>query len=272
MTRRLISYSGTLLAGFAMMCSISYSVPAYADDPERNAYFSVESFTWREFIGGEQFVKESGPIYAAGFSYVHVNQNITIKPTIELFGGTVDYNGYACDNVSCIAATSDVNYFGVKLEGDVGRRFTSAAKNFVEPFGGLGFRFWKRDIKNGTTAAGQPTAGYVEDWIVVQGRLGVRGGIAVRERKQIFAEAGIKLPIYNQNTAYVSDIGLGPDITLHPGKQVAYFAEAGIRISSFKGSLFYDTLRFPRSPTSTSGFFQPQSHMDAYGVKLGIVF
>lgn len=244
---------------------------------EANVYLAVDGFTWKEFDNGDRAVKESGTLFGVGLTYLEEFENhMTLKPTAEIFGGTVDYDGQACDLFgTCQPATSKVDYFGIKLEGDVGRRFRSARSSFIEPFGGLGLRAWTRDINNGTAAGGSVTSGYTEDWITLHARLGVRGGVDFSSQKQVFAEVGVKLPLYNENTAYISDIGYGPDVTLHPGKQASFFAETGIKLSSVKASVFYDGLRFSQSSTVSNGViaaYQPKSTMDIYGVKLGVVF
>lgn len=264
-----------LLLVFPVFCSVFLAQPVFAG--EWNAYAVPHRFTWREFVEGERAVMESGLLFGLGISYFReLEGSVTLRPAAEIFGGNVDYEGQACDGVGvCVPATSTVNYFGLKLEADIGGRFRTSGRFIIEPFGGLGFRVWTRDINNGTTADGSPTAGYVEDWLALYARLGTRANLAVSERRRFYAEAGVKLPIYNENTAYVSDIGQGPDITMNPGKQAAFFAEAGVKISKFRGSIFYDSLRFPQSPPETNGFitaYQPRSTMDLYGFRLGFVF
>ncbi|HEX9137725.1 MAG TPA: hypothetical protein VF905_12380, partial [Nitrospirota bacterium] len=65
------------------------------------------------------------------------------------------------------------------------------------------------------------------------------------------------------------------DVTIHPGRQASFFAEAGTKISRIKASLFYDSMRFSRSANVASGaniYWQPQSTAVIYGVKVGVVF
>jgi hypothetical protein len=262
------NYMSFVILGVALLYSGSI-VPPEAEAGESNVYLAVDSFTWKEFgDDGSRLLKESGTLFGVGFTYMkEFNNHVTLKPTAEIFGGTVDYDGHT---QSGIPATSTVDYFGVKLEGELGRRYRSTQSFFVEPFGGLGFRAWLRDINNGTTATGSTAYGYTEDWITLHARLGVRGGVDFSRASQFFAEAGVKLPLYNENT--LSD---GSDVTLKPGKQASLFAETGIKIKRFKGSLFYDSLRFSKSPIVASGAFlywQPKSTMDMYGIKLGLVF
>ncbi len=269
-------YSRTFMVAFAMLCSVScFGRAAAAAD--YNVYLAVQDFTWKEFDDdGSRLVKESGPLFGLGFTYWNEFQNhVTVKPTAELFGGSVDYDGHT---QSGVPATTTVNYFGLKLEGEVGRRFRPEQSFFLEPFGGLGFRFWLRDIKDGTTLNGSPTFGYTEDWITLHARLGLRAGMDFSSRKQLFAWGGVKIPLYNENTAYLSDLG-GSDLTFNPGKKASFFVETGVRINRFEGSLFYDSLRFSKSNVivTSNGVnlflnWQPKSTMDIYGVKLGIVF
>jgi hypothetical protein len=251
-------------------------------DQEFNLYGVAESFLWKEFDAGKQVVKESGPLFGLGLAYSREFENsITFTPKGEVFFGSVDYDGQACstDPITltsiCQPATSTVDYFGIKLDGDIGRRFRKAQTSFIEPFGGFGLWAWQRDIKNGTAADGSATTGYIEHWSTLYFRLGVRGGMDLSKGSKMFAEAGVKLPVYNENTAYVSDIGYGPDVTLHPGKQASFFAEMGTKLNRFKASIFYEGLRFSQSSTVSNGFYQfyqPQSTMDVFGIRIGAVF
>jgi hypothetical protein len=260
-----------------VICLFGLFHASLAAAEEFYVYGAVESFIWREFDAGERAVKESGPLFGIGLAYSReFEDHLTLTPKGEFFFGSVDYDGHACDIFgTCQPATSKTTYFGLKLEGDIGRRFRPTQSSFIEPFGGLGLRAWQRDIKNGTASDGSATAGYIEDWSTLYFRLGVRGGMDFSKSSKMFAEAGVKLPLYNENTAYVSNIGLGPDVTMHPGKQASFFAETGIILSRIKASVFYDGLRFPQSSSVSNGyylFYQPKSTMDIYGVKVGVVF
>ena len=237
-------------------------------------YGSAESFEWREFAdSGARAVKESGPVFGIGLDYSHeFEDRIIVSPKGEIFFGNVDYDG---QTQAGEPVTSRVGYFGFTFDGDLSMRFKVTKRFFLEPFGCLGLRWWLRDIKDGTTSSGTVASGYTEAWTTLYGRLGAKGGIDVSKQTQLFFEAGVKLPFYNANTAYLSNAGLGPDITLHPGLQASFFAEAGATISRVRASLFYDSLWFSRSPDVVNGayiYWQPQSTMDAYGVKVGVIF
>ena len=238
-------------------------------------YGVLESFTWREFDdSGAQLVRESGPLFGIGLAYSHEFENkLKLTPKGEFFFGSVDYDGQTQTGEP---VTSTVGYFGLTLEGDLGRKFKVSQSFSLEPFGGLGLRWWLRDIKNGKTSTGATASGYTEGWTTFYGRLGVRSVIDYSGGTQLFAEAGLKLPFYNANTAYLSDAGLGPDVTLHPGNSPSSFAEVGMQINKFKASIFYDGMRFSKSAVvdigGGLGVYQPKSTADIYGVKIGASF
>ncbi len=283
-----IRISGSSALRFVLF-SLALCMPAFgassASASEAAGYFAVESFTWKEFDdGGARLLRENGPLFGIGFSYQAVySNNLIFTPAIELFGGKVDYDGQACKigTTDCIASTTDVRYFGLKLVGDLGYRFGDPGNLSVEPFIGLGLRAWVRDIGDGTAANGTATAGYSEEWFVLNGRVGAKAAMGIGGESQVFVQGGVKLPIYNSTTAYVSDIGFTNDTTVEPGKKISFFAETGIRLNNFKASLFYESLRFRKSNNDfsinalnglTYIFWQPESTMDLYGVKLGVVF
>jgi hypothetical protein len=233
-------------------------------------------WTWREFVDGQRVVKETGPQIGVGFAYRFDDRSVSFTPRVELFGGSVDYDGLACDDFNnCQPATADVNYFGIKIEGDLSGTFSTSRRNVLEPFAGIGLRAWSRDLVNAVAADGSAVGGYTEEWLSFYGRAGVRFVVGFGMEKQVFAEGGVKLPFYSQNKAYVSDIGLGNDLTLEPGEKASGFAEAGFRIRRFSVSAFYDSFEFPQSESKSNGVivaYQPESTMDIYGFKLGWTF
>jgi hypothetical protein len=234
---------------------------------EADVYGLIESFTWREFKeSGAQLLRESGPLFGVGMSFRHVDESkLTVKLRGELFGGKVDYVGQTWGGQP---VSTNVNYFGLKGEGDLGRKFMVAEKSSLEPFAGLGLRWWVRDISG--------SGGYTEAWQTYYFRLGVRGDHDFAKESKWFAEAGVKLPIYNANKAYFSDIGPYPDVTVKPGKKTSMFAETGVKVNRLKVSVFYEGMRFSQSSAVDAGLLgpvvQPESKSDIYGVTVGVVF
>jgi len=93
----------------------------------------------------------------------------------------------------------------------------------------------------------------------------VLGTIDMTDEANIYAEGGVKIPLYNENRVDLFDV------TLEPGKEEAYFAEIGLKVKLLKAAVFYEGLRFSRSDPE-GGFLQPESKGDIFGVKVGASF
>jgi len=249
---------------------------------EPEVYGAVESFTWREYGDTGQLLKESGPRYAVGFTNVHEFANhLTLKPRIEIFGGNVDYNGQACDVFgNCLPSSTTTHYFGTKLEIDMGYRRGRPNAFTVEPFLGLGLRYWSRSIDDSVLADGTLAVGYTENWSTVYARLGLRAEHSLSQKNRLFLEVGAKLPIDTSN--YINDANVSYSaITLHPVGEPSLFAEAGVKLSMFKISAYYDSMRFKQSETvyqydpyfgAIIEYWQPKSDSEMIGIRAGVAF
>jgi hypothetical protein len=245
-----------------LFCFMAFHTTASARDFE--IYGKGEQFTWKEFDeDGSRLLKESGRIYGIGISTKYIfRNNLTIRARAEIFGGTVDYDGQACNNItgSCSPTTTDTSYVGSKIEGDFGLRIVSTEKFFLEPFAGIGSRYWERDIKSTSHATG-----YLEKWRTVYTRLGLNSELRITSVWDIFAEWGVRLPLHTENRVDV--LGL----TLEPGNSTSFFAEIGTRISMLKLVAFYEGMRFSKSPVKYR-YYQPKSEADMYGINIGLEF
>jgi len=272
-----ICFSGLVFLSLFCCARSGQAAPSFAG--EANVYVIAEQFLWREFDNGSRQVLESGPRFGIGFTYNFEfrDHHLILKPRVEIIGGEVDYDGHACSlsTGACQPATAKTSYFGGKLEFDAGWRFGSIQRAFIEPFGGLGFRQWLRDVYSGTAADGSHVTGYAENWRTFYVLAGLRANMAVGGKTSLFIEAGGKFPVYNENTAYLSDAGLGPDVTVKPGRDASWFAETGIKYKLLKVSFYYDSMRFPKSDTVVSGgvgYFQPQTQAETFGLRIGVAF
>jgi hypothetical protein len=238
------------------------SIPVVAT--ETDIYLKIENFTWKEFDdSGTQLLEESGPIFGLGFSVKsdYTTSALFVKGKGEIFGGSVDYDG---QTQAGSPVKTDTDYIGFKGEGDLGLKYVVAEKSSLEPFVGLGFRWWLRDIKSTSTVIG-----YEETWRSFYARLGVRGNMVFSDKMEAFAEGGLKLPIYTENEIDFFNV------TLEPGNEASAFAEIGLKWTKFKASLFYEGMRFSKSDLVVSGAFiywQPESKADIYGLSVGWVF
>lgn len=271
--------NGLRTGAVVITCSLfSILFPVAASAGEAHVYGAVSSFTWEEFEdNGSKLLKESGPLFGIGYGYrTVVSEAMTLQPGAELFFGNVDYDGRT---QSGVPVQSSVDYLGLRLKFELGGlvplQNDDLAGPSLEPFAGIGVLVWKRDINNATAANGTTAVGYREDWTTVHLRLGLRGRSAETDRMRIFGEAGLKLPVFNRNTARLSNAGLGSDVTMRPGNELSFFAEGGLQSGRVRASVFYDGMRFSRSNDVVSGSFvyhQPRSTSDLIGVKLGGVF
>jgi hypothetical protein len=239
---------------------------------ESRLYATVEYFVWKEFDGGMKLLEESGPLYGIGYARDYASEAVTFRPRIEVFGGTVDYDGATWGGTP---VASDTGYIGFRVEGDVGRIFAAGDAFAIEPFGGIGYSYWERDIES--TAV---SIGYRERWSSVYARLGVRAGSGIRPASpsRVFGAIGMIWPFANRNTAELPDIG---DVKVEPKGRPSLFAEAGIAYRALSVSLFYRGMRFDESdpvpviPLGDGMFlavFQPDSESDTFGVRAGIRF
>jgi len=264
-------YGEALILACVLFCGL---MPAqvFAEN-ESDVYLVLENYTWKEFSGGTRLLKEAGPLFGVGFAYqFKFRDEVTLKPGVEIFVGSVDYDG--APNAGGLFKTT-TDYFGLKLQAEVGRRFALGKAFSIEPIAGIGLRAWMRDINDGRAEDGSPADGHNEEWVTLHLRLGVRGGLDLSNASALFAEVGLKVPLYNESTRYVANGGLDDQVTMHPGKMVSLFAETGLKLRTFRISVFYDGLRFSESDVeynSSVGYYQHESRADIYGIKAASTF
>lgn len=235
---------------------------------ELTVYTFIQNFIWKEFVDERLFVKENGTQYGAGVMLrVDLTEGLIFQAKGELFKGDVDYDGVAqFDDGSSVPLKSKVGYFGAKMEGDMGWRFFPSESVSVEPFLGLGYRWWQRDIPS-SYVDGNPVIGYIEEWDTLYGRSGLRAGYFLSDRTRLFAEVGAKWPLNNNSRA---DLGTGSSL-LKPGKERSAFGEIGVRRDRIRASLYYEGFRFSESP-AVNYALQPKSKSDIFGIMIGWCF
>lgn len=284
------------IIGMLVICLALMEPPAFAGNyggvEDGYLYFSPQYFSWEEFTGGRRLVKEEGPLFAVGggIRFDLYRKSLLLLVKGEMFGGDVDYDGQTQQDFlpappnppktpsprSERPVKTSVVYFGTKVESDLGWRMPTAAGS-IEPFAGLGYRWWLRGLEN-TTAFDTngnpfPVGGYTEWWHSLYTRVGLRWDLAVGSDLTLFAEGGGKYPFLNRNIADFPGAG---SVTISPDPRWSGFAEAGFRYGRFRPVLFYEGFRFGRSPvvpiSATSGLLQPQSDSDIFGISLGWAF
>jgi hypothetical protein len=244
-------------------------------------YATFRWHQWRETYvehasGTPASLKEQGPLVGVGVkqavALVSAQQGtLILRDGLELFTGRVHYNGHL-QNVAAGTLspyTTSVNYYGLQGVLDLGWRFPVAAVT-VEPFAGLGYRWWLRSLRGG--------GGYNEYWWTITSRYGGRIGWALSDSTTLAATGGAQLPLYTTNTA--------DGTTVKPDGQWSGFGELSLAIGHWEHALFYEGLRYAKSPyratgqvvTDVFGSFQPvyvsqpPSQSDIFGYRLGYRF
>jgi len=253
------------ICGSGMLC-----FPHAASGTENSIYVSAESFTWKEFSDTQKLLEESGPLCGLEFS-----GNVGGNPSRPLafhykgkvFLGYIDYDGQTQDGTPM---TTDTRYLGVKTEGGIGWKIFLGESGFsLEPLAGLGYRWWIRDITDSSSGGGY---GYEEIWSSYYGRMGVRGAKRFSGPFEMFVEAAVIAPFYNQNIVDLSEFGFGT-VTVEPGNETSNWAEAGFTFKKLRFSVFYEGLRFSESEKEgLYRFYQPESEADSYGATIGLTF
>lgn len=259
-----------------VVCLACLPLPAAAASlDELTPFLSGQYFTWRESFGGRHLLTETGPLFSGGVTVgglfpVNAHHSLTLKGKAEIFGGYVSYDGET-QAPDPVPVKTDVSYLGTRQDFDLGYRY-SAPVWHLEPFLGVGYRWWLRGLQNGTSDTGVSFSGYTEFWQTVYLRMGARGRYVTSSGITVFAEGGAKYPLYTGNSVDFVDTGV---TTFRPVGDWSGFAETGLRLGRFKVSLSYEGFRFSASPQIQVGsrtFFQPDSSSDIYGLNLGWSF
>jgi hypothetical protein len=245
---------------------------------------SFQYFAWEEFKStGPRILKEEGLLVGAGGGarLDLYDKKLMLKLKGELFGGNVHYNGHTQHDSQNTAQNerpvkTEVIYFGAKVESDLGWRSTIGAVA-IEPFAGLGYRWWLRSLQETTAldANGNlfPVGAATEYWMSFYSRLGARAAWRFTKDFTLFAEGGGKYPFYNENRA---DFPGTDGVTVKPGSEWSAFGEIGVTYKRFRPTVYYEGFRFSQShvvPVSINTVvLQPKSDSDIFGINLNWVF
>jgi hypothetical protein len=264
-----VNVKSTLLAAAFLICC---SIPASAASLDLlTPYLSGQYFTWEERSGGRRILRESGPLFSAGALVGGITDfSMTIRGRGELFGGNIGYDGET-QAPTVLPIKTDVAYFGTREEVDLGYR--AAAGGFrIEPFAGLGYRWWLRDLQDTRASNGEQVSGYTELWQTAYARAGARGRYLNPSGVSMFAEAGAKYPFFTGNSVDFAGFGT---TTFHPVGRWSAFAEGGVEWQHLRFAVCYEGFRYSHSATELVGsrfFLQPDSSSDTLGLSVGWAF
>jgi len=240
--------------------------------PQFRAYGFAENFQWKEYIDGEELVKEDGPLVGVGGELTLLLGPVLVAHGVgEFFVGRVDYDGQVQNlQDGTIEPLKDkTDYAGVKGEGDLGIKAKLSDNAWIKPFAGGGARIWRRKL--GADKACQ--YGYNEDWFTLYALVG--GELVVETSPQVsfFLNGSVRYPLYNQVSYDFNTVGL-EDTDVNPKREFSFYAEAGINVKPVTASAFVETMKFSKSDLDdkTHMVYQPKSEAIMFGAKCGFVF
>lgn len=275
-------------ADLACIISITscISTTSFAAPIDFGVTAGYESFVWEEFDAtGSQLLEESGTRYAiSGFlgNTLRTREKLIYRADAKLYFGTVDYDGQTQDGV---ALTSDTQYGGLMLEGEMGYRADISDGTIAWDFIGRGgFDAWRREIDDSVDASGRRVHGIAEQYTILNIRAGT-GPSWQMGRWQGRLLAGYKLPLLTNEHISEDDSRFDEDVNLEPEGRFSPFLNFNNSIRMTDSlwitiNAFYDSYRFDASDPElvrdkdgqTLMVWQPESSQDNYGFQAGVSF
>lgn len=273
----LLALTATVRAGEAVSPAVS---TAHVSSPRLALEIGAEAFRWQEFDDqGRRLLTEQGLRYAVAGSWhspVRIGGGTLYSVTLRGYAGDVDYDG---QDTSRRFVGTTTEYRGYGVEANAGYRWArSRGPLELDVIAGIGLDRWERNIRGGVNAAGFAVAGFLEDYTITYGRLGL--GLSHRAgAPRGHLGIGYRFPLITREDVVVA----GQALELEPGKRgsawIAYkiSLHPGVSRRDFGTyvRISYDSYRFGRSASQVVGdhlVWQPESNMDVLGVMLGFSY
>jgi hypothetical protein len=227
----------------------------------------LEDYHWVEFPQASRNPEEDGMRSALFINWTQErDQGVVLTWHGKFYGGSVSYDTYLISSGEPITTKTD--YGGGSSEAQMRYR-TALAGNKLDYIGGLGVEAWRRSI---SSIGGNQ----IEDYMILYMRTGMGLAQSVKAAG-MHGEFGFKYPLATRENAHLDISGYTTNPKIYLGRLVSAYAEFGYRITpNFDVVAYFDTWRFGRSPNvyaedklgATWTIHQPQSNMDALGIKL----
>ena len=161
-------------------------------------------------------------------------------------------------------------YLGFNYEGSVGLR-SAPGPALIEPFIGLGLRWWERYIESANSVSG-----YQETYSTLYNRVGIRWQLASDERHAFHSTVSIDPMLWAREQIDWSRLS-GETLTVKNGLRPGWTVEFGARGPTMDGTVYWRVTRFGESnkvPCLGGGArcFQPASKQDIIGLNVAFVF
>ena len=227
----------------------------------------VAYYTWKEntSVGTP---KESGAIWtidgSIGAAPFEKLPDLRLHGDAQLFFGRVGYDTFIQGTGTPV--NTDTDYFGLKFEGGAGWRITYRETS-VEPFLGLAYRIWWRDILTTSVATG-----YLEWYRTLYGRIGIQAKHTLKKGITLYTTFSLDPMLWAEEKVY-----LGETLTFENGRQAGWEIEGGARWNHLEATGYWQATRFGESnvvisPGCPNGCIQPKSDQDIIGFKVGYLF
>jgi hypothetical protein len=236
------------------------AVPVSDRLTESSWYTRADYFRWKERLDGADFVTEDGVLWTLGY----VRRVGPERFRGELFGNSVDYSGGAQSlSGSVIPLESHTNYLGIR--GEIDLLLEPDMWPAVTFVGGIGTRFWFRELPDVTLPSGATVFGYEETWWTIYPYIGIETTRVPDSGPELYAAGRVGF------TAITHEQANALHVVLYPKLGAVALVEAGIRGQNFFLSAVAETMKWNESDESR-GWLQPASRMITVGLKTGVTF
>ncbi len=153
-----------LLISISVLLGMALPHAGMAQPPNRTLNMKLglgaASFNYEETLGGSQVNAEDGILPGLYISFKEYRKRVYGEFVLTFYGGNVDYAGQAQDSLGNFLGlvTTDTDTQLLDLNYRVGSYYTRA----LELYGGLGYRYWQREINPASLSNGTPVAGLLE--------------------------------------------------------------------------------------------------------------
>ncbi len=229
-------------------------------------YPFIEKYKWAEFFNGGQVEENKGELYGAGAQVSFDTGGALARIKGEWFQGKLDGSGVYQSGMSW---QTDVTLYGFKLEADGVWRIPLGQAS-LGPVLGVGYKWWRRDYEDSSTVVGR-----LEKWHSAYLKFGALGEINVGGSVVPYAEAGVKLGVFNNNEVDFN----GFRVSLDPGGRLTPYAEVGLKAAFLQLTAYYERIEFSQSTPEWApgippgfGLVEPEVTANIFGARAGITF
>jgi hypothetical protein len=168
------------------------------------------------------------------------------------------------------AVSTRTSYLGFIQEGSVGWRVTGPGGR-AEPFLGVAYRWWLRNIESTANVQGYP-----EWYYTVVGRVGLRWDQTATTRWNVYGVFSADPLLWAREVIDLTD-ATGEALYVENGLNTGWTVELGLRQRHAIVGLFWQAVRFGESNVvpcslSVTGCLQPKSDQDIIGLKAGVTY